>query len=181
LGLQADSLVTTPQARVTVTFAGFEGDRHAGLTRKSDSRTPFYPRGTEIRHDRQVSLVSVEELAQVAAAMHLTELPADWIGANLLLQGIPRLSQLPPMTRLFFSGGVVLLVSGENHPCLIAGRAIQDSAAAAGIELPGLAELFPKAAKHRRGLVATVELPGVIHPSESVEARLFDYRPYPLD
>jgi hypothetical protein len=50
LGQDAHSLVTTRQPQVKVSWAGFEGDKHAGITRLSDGRTPHYPRGTEIRN-----------------------------------------------------------------------------------------------------------------------------------
>ena len=53
LGDRPGTLVSTAHEQVQVDFAGFVGDQHAGLTRKSDSRTPHYARGTEIRNDRQ--------------------------------------------------------------------------------------------------------------------------------
>ncbi len=168
LGLQAGSLVTTRQPQVNANFAGFEGDLHAGITRKSDGRTPFYPRGTEMRNDRQVSIVSAEELAQIAEALELPELHAEWLGANLLLQGIPHLTQLPPGTRLFFAGGATLLAQSENLPCINPGKVI---AAQAG--QPGLAEKFVKAAQRRRGLVACVEMPAVIRPGEGVIVEVY--------
>ncbi len=167
LGLDEDSFVTTPQTQVTVTFAGFEGDRHAGITRKADSRTPHYPRGTEIRNDRQVSIVSVEELAQIAAAMGLPEIKPEWLGANLSLQGIPSLTGLPPMTWLFFGAGAVLVVQAENLPCQHPGKIIQDAYAR-----PDLQGLFPKAGMHLRGLVACVERPGAILQGDPVEVEI---------
>jgi hypothetical protein len=165
LGLAAKTLETTSQAKVKVTFEGFEGDKHAGLTRKSDSRTPYYPRGTEIRNDRQISIVSKEELAQIAARMQLSEVLPEWLGANLLLQGIPNLTQLPPGTRLFFSAGVTLVVQAENLPCKLPGKVIQSQT-----QREGLAELFPQIALHLRGLVACVERPGIISAGESLQA-----------
>ena len=59
------------RTEVEVTFEGFAGDRHAGLTMASGSRTPQYPRGTEIRNSRQVSCVSQEDLDAVAGALGL--------------------------------------------------------------------------------------------------------------
>ncbi len=164
LGLDKVSLVTTLQPAVSVSFTGFEGDRHAGITRKSDSRTPQYPRGTEIRNDRQISIVSVEELAQIAAALGIPEIKAEWLGANLLIQGIYRLTLLPPMTRLSFAGGVVLAVQSENLPCVHPGKVIQDFYGRAGLQ-----EKFPISAMHLRGLVACVEKPGTIRQGESVQ------------
>lgn len=167
IGQDAHSLVTTPYEQAALTFEGFEGDHHAGITSRSDGRKPFYPRGTLIRNDRQVSLVSVEELAQVAASLGLPELRPEWLGANLLISGIPVLSLLAPATRLFFSGGAVLVITAENLPCSNPGRVLQK-------QFPGalkLASEFPRAALHKRGLVAVVECPGVIRAGETVRVQ----------
>src|SRR3954452_11149033 len=83
-----DSLVTAPEARINLTWEGVEGDRHAGLTRRSDSRTPHYRRGTEIRNTRQVSLVSAEELAVIADRLGMLRVLPEWLGANLTVAGI---------------------------------------------------------------------------------------------
>ncbi len=168
LGLNKTSLVTSPVDRVEADFEGFPGDRHAGLTRPSDSRTPHYPRGTPIRNDRQVSIVSVEELAEVAARMALPEVRPEWLGANLLLEGIPLLTQLPPTTRLFFQQGAVLYISGENNPCVHPGKAIQ----AVYPQWTGLETAFTRAAVHLRGLVAVVEKPGIIARGDSVAVKI---------
>src|SRR4051812_18572108 len=61
-------------------LSGIEGDCHAGLTRKSDSRTlQHYPRNTDIRNVRQVTIVSVEELDLVAKAMDLPAIEPEWL------------------------------------------------------------------------------------------------------
>jgi len=167
LGLMAESIITTVQPFVQATFEGFEGDKHAGWTRKSDSRTPRYLRGVDIRNDRQVSIVSVEELKQIAEAMGIERLPAEWLGANLLLEGIPNLTQLPPMMHLYFPSGAALVLYGENHPCTTAGRAVKSQADPHGLR-PDLAERFVQAGRARRGLVACVEHPGKICPGDQV-------------
>ena len=78
---------------ITLNFAGIVGDCHSGLTRKSDSRTlRLYRRDTDIRNVRQLSLLSVEELAEVAAAMDIPEVKPEWVGANLVTSGIPDLT-----------------------------------------------------------------------------------------
>ncbi len=163
VGRNKHSLVSVPQTEVNATFEGLEGDRHAGFTRPADARKPFYPRGTPIRNDRQVSLVAVEELAQVAQALELPEIRPEWLGANLLIGGIPALTLLPPHTRLFFEGGVVLLVSEENLPCSGPGKVLQTHFP----ENPHCKE-FPRAALHKRGLVAVIERPGLIRLGEQV-------------
>jgi hypothetical protein len=168
LGLSSDSLITTPCEQATVTFTGLEGDKHAGYTRPSDGRTPYYKRGTEIRNDRQVSIVSIEELAEIASAMHLPEVRAEWLGANLCFSGIPKLTFLPPNTRLIFPDSAVLRVSYENNPCTGPGEAMQFNYP----ERTGLKSLFPKAAIHKRGVVAVVERPGVIRLGDGVKVEL---------
>ncbi len=165
VGWDKGSLITSAQAEVQVTFAGFEGDRHAGLTMRSDARTPFYPRGTEIRNLRQVSIVSEEEMAETATTMVLPELKPEWIGANLLVRGISGLTALPPMTRLFFSSGVVLMAGGENKPCTTAGSMVQKMVP----DKPGLSQLFVSAALHRRGITAWVERPGLICEGDEIK------------
>lgn len=160
--------VSTRQREARVTFAGFEGDRHAGVTMRSGSRTPHYPRGTEIRNNRQISIVSDEELAEVAGAMSLPDLRPEWLGANLSLRGVPNLTLLPPMTRLHFEHEAVIVVGGENRPCTIPGAAIQE----AYPERPGLANLFPRVAVHKRGVVGWVERPGVIRPGDCVRVEV---------
>lgn len=164
LGLDPHSLVTTRADVAQVTWEGFAGDRHAGLTRPSDGRTPHYPRGTEIRNSRQVSIVSAEELAEIAAAMELETVLPEWLGANLLLTGIPRLARMPAGVRLFFASGAVLVSEGENLPCIAPGRVIQ----AAHPNIPGLAPLFVRAARGRRGIVAWVEKQGHIRVGDEV-------------
>lgn len=167
LGSTPGSLVTARQTAVKVTFAGFEGDQHAGMTRKADGRTPYYPEGIEIRNDRQVSIVSQEELDQIANALDLPELRPEWLGANLLLSRIPRLTRLPPNTRLVFEEGVVLIVQAENLPCTGPGKVL-----AAYFARPELEFRFSRVALGLRGLVACVEKPGSITQGEFVTAEV---------
>jgi len=165
-----DHFETEAVEALTLGFEGVEGDFHAGYTRLSGGREPWYPRGTEMRNERQLSIVAPDELARVAGLMGLPELRPEWIGANLALDGIPHLSFLPSGTLLFFEGGVTLKVDAQNGPYRIAGRQIGFRA---GLGDPRDAELaFPKAAKRMRGLVAWVEKPGVIRAGENVSVRI---------
>jgi hypothetical protein len=168
VGADSKTKLSSRQEEVKVTLDGFEGDRHSGPTMRSNARQPWYPRGTIIRNSRQISIVSVEELAQVAEAMELPELLPEWYGANLNLQGIPNLTLLPPSTRLFFPGEAVLVIDGENTPCTVTGRMIQ----AQFPDRSGLTSAFPKAAMHKRGVVAWVERPGIIKAGDPVEVQL---------
>lgn len=151
-------------------FDGISGDFHAGFTRRSGGREPWYPRGTEIRNERQISLIAPDEMAEVARRMAIAEVRPEWIGANLLIDGVPRLSMLPAGTLMFFEGGATLKVDGQNGPCRLSGRSIAEQAGMADVEAGAL--LFPKVAKRLRGLVAWVEKPGVVHAGEAISIRV---------
>ena len=112
IGTEPTNLVTRDVSEVKVTWEGFAGDNHEGLTRLADVRVKWFPRGVPIRNTRQVSLVSSEELALIAGALELPQVLAAWLGANLELAGIPRLTELPPGTRLFFPEDATLVVEG---------------------------------------------------------------------
>ncbi|MBI1731478.1 MAG: MOSC domain-containing protein [Gammaproteobacteria bacterium] len=175
-GRNAESLVTTSESEISLNFDGVAGDRHAGLTRAADVRFPHYPRGTPIRNTRQLSIVSVEELREIATTLQLPELPAAWLGANLLLDGIAHLTRIPAGSRMFFPSGAALAIEGENLPCRGPGRVIE-------LQHPdraGIANQFPKAAMHLRGLVAWVERPGVIHAGDQVEVEIARIHAYPV-
>lgn len=151
-------------------FDGIDGDFHAGTTRRSGGREPWYPRGTEMRNERQLSIVAADELAIVAERMGIAEIKPEWIGANLVIEGLPHLSMLPSGTLLFFKGGATVKVDAQNGPCRIAGRSVAEHAGMADVEAGAL--LFPKAAKRLRGLVAWVEKPGTITAGEEISVRV---------
>ncbi|UGY09258.1 MOSC domain-containing protein [Phyllobacterium pellucidum] len=175
---RAGDFVTAPSAEIRVTFDGIVGDFHAGPTRKSGGREPWYPRGTEMRNERQLSILAPDELVQVAAGMGLAELRAEWIGGNMLIDGIPSLSMLPPRTLIFFEGGVTLKVDGQNAPCKIAGRSIGEHAGTTDHTATALD--FVRVSRRMRGIVAWVEKPGTIGNGEKVDVRIPEqwiYRP----
>ena len=161
---QPDTFVTTGVAEAVVDFGGFPGDRHYGVTMLSGSRQAYYPRGTEIRNNRQFSLLSAEELAGVAESLGLAVFQPEWIGANLVLSGVPGLSKLPALTRLLFPGEAVLVIEGENNPCIHAGNEVQK----ANRGVSDLTTRFVEKALHRRGVVGWVERPGLIRVDDKV-------------
>ncbi len=171
-----ESFVTSTCPNLRLTFAGIEGDRHAGLTRPADSRVPHYPRGTEIRNTRQLSLVSVEELQEIAAGLGVPQVLPEWLGANLLVSGIPALTRLTPGTRLFFPGEAVLVVDEENMPCKGPGKVLQ----AQYPEQADLVARFIKTGLHRRGVTAWVERPGMIAAGDTFEAHIPVFELYPF-
>ncbi len=165
-----DDFVTTRVETLELGFEGVAGDFHAGFTRRSGGREPWYRRGTEISNDRQVSIVAPDELALVAAGMGLPEIRPEWIGANMVLAGVPQLSMLPPGALLFFKGGVTLKIDGQNAPCRLSGRSVAEHAKMPDHQAGAL--LFPKVARRRRGLVAWVEKPGAVTVGEDVSVRI---------
>lgn len=154
-------LTSEPRERVRVTYEGFDGEAHGGLTRPSCSRVlKQYPkRGTEIRNTRQISVLSDEQLEDIREALDIEHLAPQWVGANLMLSGIPDLSFVPPSSRLMFENGVSLVVDMENAPCRFPGEVIDT-------KFPGKGSAFPRVAKGRRGVTAWVEKTGEITQGE---------------
>jgi hypothetical protein len=159
---------------LTLTYEGIPGDRHSGLYRESGPREPWYPRGTPMRNERQLSILSVEELAEVAADLSIPELKPEWIGGNLLLSGVPQLSQLPPRTLLMFPSGAAIRIDGDNGPCKKSGASI-------AANIPGRPDLelgFVQAAKHKRGVLGWVEREGEVRAGDVVKLRIWSQTLY---
>ena len=72
---------------LTLTYDGIPGDRHAGMLRPSGPREPWHPRGTEMRNERQLSILGADELLAVAERLGIERLEPEWIGGNLVLAG----------------------------------------------------------------------------------------------
>ncbi len=154
--------------RLELDFEGIVGNRHRGHTRKADSRVPYLKRGSEMRNSRHVSMVSMEDCAELARRLDLSSFDPAWIGANVVVEDIQHFSYLPRGAKLFCEGGAVLDNEDQNSPCLIAGEA-------AGLANPGrddIKRVFPKIAKGLRGILVTVEHPGVIVPGGLITLRL---------
>jgi hypothetical protein len=151
---------TTEVPSLTAELQGIPGGRHYGFTRKAGAREPWYQRGMEMRSGRQISIVSVEDLAEIGRRMELPRIEPGWIGANMVVAGIPNFTLIPWGARLFCADGAVLVNEGENAPCRFAGAEI----AANFSTREKLDILFPRAAIHLRGIVASVERAGVIAP-----------------
>ena len=151
---------------LTLDWGGPIGDRHHGLTMRSNTRQRHvFDRGTEIRNHRQLSLVDTAELASIAARMGIDGIEPGLLADNICSEGIPELTSLPRMTRMVFSGGAVIMLGGENNPCTIAGALV-------GRVHGTPAEAFPKAAMHLRGVTGWVEHPGVVRPGDLITLHL---------
>ena len=170
-----EKLVITAQAlaEMPLSFAGFAGEVHAGLTRPSCSRVlKQYPRDTEIRNVRQLCVVSAEEMAEVAVKMGLEAMDYAWVGASLVLEGIPDLTHLPPGSRLQGPDGVTLVVDMENLPC-------QEPAVTIEKARPGQGKGFKRAAEGKRGVTAWVEREGEMLVGDAMTVWLPPNRLYP--
>lgn len=145
-----------------LSFDGIEGEFHGGATRASCVRVKAqYPEGTEIRNVRQLSVLSQEELDAIAADMDIAHLDPTWLGASMVIEGIPDFTRLPPSSRLQIESGACLTVDMENRPCILPGREIEK-------DRPGFGPKFKPAAADRRGVTAWVEREGPVKVGDSV-------------
>ncbi|MCH2165220.1 MAG: MOSC domain-containing protein [Marinovum sp.] len=139
-----------------LTFAGIDGECHGGLTRPACVRVRAqHSKGTEIRNVRQLSVLSQEELDAIAETMGLDAIDPAWVGASLVVSGIPDFTHVPPSSRLQAPSGACITLDMENRPCVLPGRVID-------VDAPGYGPKFKRAAQNRRGVTASVERPGPI-------------------
>jgi hypothetical protein len=155
-------LEKTAVTEARLQFSGMEGDCHGGLTRPSDSRMlKQYKRGTTVRNSRQLSILAVEELAEVAERMGIPAVRPEWVGANMVVRGIPDLTLLPLSSRLQFPSGAMIVIDAENHPCRYPADIIAK-------HHPEARMGFVKAAMHKRGVVGWVEAEGMIRMGDAI-------------
>ncbi|QIE46751.1 MOSC domain-containing protein [Pseudohalocynthiibacter aestuariivivens] len=164
------SLRAVAREAVQLTYAGVPGESHGGLTRPACSRVSAqHPEGTEIRNERQLSILSADELALVAADMGLDALNPSWLGASLVIEGIPDFTYVPPGSRLQGPDGVTLVVDMENRPCIYPGKVIEE-------ERPGFGRAFLSAAKNRRGVTGWVQREGSLRIGDTLRLHTPDQR-----
>ncbi len=173
-----DYMFTKQVDLLMLTIEGVRGDRHYGVSTPSGGRfTTLYAKGTAVRNNRMWSAISPTEVAQIDTNLGLEgRLKPEHLGVNFLIDGIPQLTQLPPMTYLVFSSDqtgfkpgqaedVVLVVYAEALPCVVVGEGI-------GLELgdESIKGRFPKAAIGIRGTTGWIEKSGIIRPGQAVYA-----------
>jgi len=171
---RAAALATVPLEEMPLSFAGYAGESRAGLTRASDSRVlAQYKRGTEIRNTRQVAIVSVEDLAAIAAEMGIETLDPALVGASMVVEGIPDFTQVPPSSRLQCEAtGTTLTVDMENRPCQLPAPGIEAA-------YPGHGKAFKRAAQGRRGVTAWVEREGILRLGATLRLHIPDQPVWP--
>ncbi|MEM9852393.1 MAG: sulfurase [Pseudomonadota bacterium] len=159
------------RADVDVRFGGVRGESHGGLTRESCVRVRAqHPPGTTIANVRQFSIVSEEEMAQIAERMGIDEVRPEWMGASIMVRGISDFTHLPPSSRLQTARGTTLVIDMENRPC----------------KYPGIEEIEPHypgkgagvtaAALGRRGVTAWVEREGPLALGDTFTLHVPDQR-----
>ncbi len=164
------TLRSEPVTGLVAMFDGVRGEEHGGLTRPSCSRVlSQYPRNTEIRNVRQFSILSAEELSEIAGTMGLDSLAPEWVGASMVISGIPDFTHLPPSSRLQFASGATLTVDMQNRPCHLPAKEIDKDA-------EGFGGRFKTAAKGKRGVTAWVEREGSLSVGDSVTLHVPDQR-----
>ncbi len=169
---RAAALQAQPRERLDLSFAGPEGEDHAGLTRPSCSRVlSQYPRDTNIRNTRQLCVMSAEELAAIAAQMGIETLDPSYMGATLVIEGISDFTHVPPSSRLQAASGATIVVDMENRPCTLPARGIED-------DMPGHGASIKGASKDRRGVTAWVEREGTLVLGEKMRLHIPDQRPW---
>ena len=168
-----DSLGKEEKGSIQVELDGVVGDRHRSFSRENwdgDKQA----KGVVRRNERQWSAVSVEELAEIGAALDITQsLTAASLGANLCISGIHQLSRLPKGSILKFPSGAELIVEEYNPPCHDMGKKIAaEYTTSSGDELSSSA--FSKAAKLTRGIVGVVDVPGQIQAGDTVQVEVYE-------
>jgi hypothetical protein len=161
---------STAIPNIAVTLDGPDGEAHGGLTRPSCSRVlSQYPRGTTIRNVRQMSIVSAEELDIIANKIGLPHIDPAWLGASMVVRGIPDFSHVPPSSRLQAEDLTTLLIDMQNRHCHLPAKVISSVSETA-------AKSFKTAAKGRRGVTAWVEHPGHLAVGNQLRLHIPDQR-----
>ena len=166
----AEDLRAKSLEQMDLSFKGIADDGHSGMTRASCSRVKAqYPRGTKIANTRQVSILSSEELEEISDTLGIDEFDPAWIGASIILRGIPDLTHLPPSSRLQAGSGATVVVDMVNRPCVLPARVIEH-------EAPGHGKAFKAAAVNKRGVTAWVEREGTIKVGDILRLHIPDQR-----
>lgn len=164
-------------------------DRHYGLTREVRGYQigPKW-RHTEVRNERQVSVVTARDLMQIAHDLdvegaiaerghEVIDFMARALAANVVLVQDTDAEQdlddlLGPNTKILFgepSEGTIVTISENHLPCSKpAGVLVREL----GLDFGQTSERFKKAAKNSRGYMAEIWAAGVVTIGDSVSIQL---------
>ncbi|MEM9784605.1 MAG: sulfurase [Pseudomonadota bacterium] len=157
---QDDDIGAEAVEALTLDWGGPVGDVHHGVTRPSCVRVRGqYKKGTEIRNVRQLSIVSAEELGEIARRLDIPAVRPEWLGATVVLEGLTDFTRITPGARLIAGGpsddGPSIVIDMENAPCHLPAAEIEK-------RHPGHGKAFPQKARNLRGVTAWVERPGTL-------------------
>jgi hypothetical protein len=165
------AIASTPATEVFAQFSGVAGECHGGLTRPACSRVADqYKTNTEIRNVRQFSIISEEEMAAVAAKMGIDRVLPEWMGASIMVRGLPDFTHVPPSSRLQTQSGTTLTIDMENRPCMFPGKEAVEP------HHPGKGKLLKTAAVGKRGITAWVEREGSLRVGDTFVLHVPDQR-----
>ena len=174
VGEEREGVRSAAKPEMFASFAGAEGEIHSGLTRPSCVRvTTQYPEGTEIANVRQFTIVSAEELSAIAEKMEIDEVKPEWLGASIVVEGIPDFTHVPPSARLQNEAGTCLVIDMHNRPCIFPAKEIEK-------DHPGFGKRFKPAAEGRRGVTAWVEREGPLAVGDVMRLHVPDQRTWSL-
>lgn len=160
---RSKSLRSKSLNKVELTFEGLSGEGHGGAIRKSCARVEdLYELGTPIRNVRQITVLSIEELQQIANQTGLLGIDPCLLGANIVVRGIPHFTLIPPSSRLQFSSGATITIDMENLPCNLPAQEIEEVH-------PSHGKGFKATAKRQRGVTAWVEREGIVSLGDEVQ------------
>jgi len=152
------------------TYAGFVDDYHGGLTRAACVRVGNrHAKGTEIANTRQLSILSAEEMAQIAVSIGVPALDPILLGASIVVEGIPDFTHVPPGSRLQAENGTTIVIDVENGPCNFPAKEIEKEDAGHG-------KGFITAARGKRGVTAWVEREGDLGVGDVLRLHVPDQR-----
>ncbi|MBE1282019.1 MAG: sulfurase [Rhodobacteraceae bacterium] len=167
---QGDTIRAEGRDFLELSFDGVAGERHFGTNAPSCVRVRnLHAEGTEIRNVRQLTILSQEELDATAAEMGLATLDPSWLGASMVVRGIPDFTHVPPSSRLQGADGVTLVVDMENRPCHFPGKEVE-------ADKPGCGKAYKAAATGRRGITAWVQRPGRLSIGNTLKLFVPDQR-----
>ncbi len=145
---------------------------HSGRFRASDARVlSQHTKGTPIANVRQVSIVSQEEIDEIAADLGLEAFDPTWLGANIVVKGLPDFSHIPPSSRLQAENKTTLIVDMQNFPCHQIAMTIER-------DRPGHGKAFKDKAQGKRGVTAWVERPGQLALGDQLRLHVPGQRPW---
>ncbi len=167
---EGGGLRSVAQDTLTLTYAGAQGEAHSGLTRPSCARVKSqWPQGTEIRNVRQLSVLSQEELDEIAQDCGMSALDPQLLGCSMIVRGISDFTHVPPSSRLQGPSGVTLVIDMENRPCVLPAREIE-------MDHPTHGKPFKAAATGKRGVTAWVEHEGELRVGDTLRLHVPDQR-----